>query len=155
MPPGSPGPRPSVARFSNQLIAGAGGRPADLPSQLGLSDGIRDRDDTELARGRGTAVLPRARDRAYHLGADRQPRRWLRENHRLTFGTHGELIDLVDDVLAFRPASGPSTAWTRWQQGEAAGYFRDFPAAADSQVAFRVNQIGVYAAGSMAADAAT
>ncbi len=66
-------------------------------------------------------------------------------NHRLTFGTHAERIDLVDDVLDV-----PGGLWTfgsldSLAQGTAASYLRDFTTVADSQVAFRVNQIGVYA----------
>ncbi len=45
----------------------------------------------------------------------------------------------------FRVGSGSSAAWTRWNRARRASYIRDFPTAADSQVAFRVNQIGVYA----------
>jgi hypothetical protein len=66
-------------------------------------------------------------------------------NHRLTFGTHAERIHLVDDVL-----DAPRGVWTfesldSLAAGTAASYARDFPAASDSRVAFRVNQIGVYA----------
>ena len=43
-------------------------------------------------------------------------------NHRLTFGTHGERIDLVDDVVGV-----PAGVWffdslDALEQGEAAGY---------------------------------
>jgi hypothetical protein len=65
-------------------------------------------------------------------------------NHRLTLGTHGELIDLVDDVVDL-----PGGVWffdslDSLAQGEAALYLRD-SAIAGAQVAFRVNQIGGYA----------
>ncbi len=65
-------------------------------------------------------------------------------NHRLTFGTHSELIDLVDDVLGI-----PGGVWffdnlDSLEARTASGYVRDFATAADSQVAFRVNQIGAY-----------
>jgi carboxypeptidase family protein len=68
----------------------------------------------------------------------------LAGNHRLTFGIHGERIDMVDDVLAF-----PGGVWffrnlDSLERGVASGYTRDFSTAADSQVAFRVNQIGFY-----------
>ena len=66
-------------------------------------------------------------------------------NHRLTFGTHAERIDLVDDVLDVPGGVWSFDSLDSLEQGTAAGYLRDFPAAADSQVAFRVNQIGVYA----------
>ena len=65
-------------------------------------------------------------------------------NHRLTLGIHGELIDLVDDVLAVPSGEWSFNSLDSLARGEAARYLRDFPAAADSQVAFRVNQIGVY-----------
>ncbi len=66
-------------------------------------------------------------------------------NHRLTFGTHAERIHLVEDVLDV-----PRGVWTfgsldSLAAGTPASYARDFPAAGDSRVAFRVNQIGVYA----------
>ena len=64
-------------------------------------------------------------------------------SHRLTFGFHGELIDLVDDVLI-----APTGFWffeslDSLAAGTAAFYTRT-RAAAGSQAAFRVNQIGVY-----------
>jgi hypothetical protein len=65
-------------------------------------------------------------------------------NHRLTFGTHGERIDLVDDVLIYPAGVWDAHSLDSLERGEASLYFRDFPTAADSQVAFRVNQIGVY-----------
>jgi hypothetical protein len=66
-------------------------------------------------------------------------------SHRLTFGTHAERIHLVENVLDV-----PRGVWTfqsldSLAAGTAASYARDFPAAGDSRVAFRVNQIGVYA----------
>ena len=65
------------------------------------------------------------------------------ENHRLTFGTHGELIDLVDNALA-----SPAGFWAfhdldSLALGEAFHYSRT-TATAGSQVAFSVKQIGVY-----------
>jgi carboxypeptidase family protein len=65
-------------------------------------------------------------------------------NHRLTLGTHAERIDMVDDVLIF-----PAGVWffddlESLEQGKASRYIRDFPIAADSQAAFRINQIGGY-----------
>jgi hypothetical protein len=64
-------------------------------------------------------------------------------NHRLTFGTHGELIDLVDDVVA-----SPAGFWAfhdldSLALGQAFHYSRTI-ATAGSQVAFSVKQIGVY-----------
>ena len=66
-------------------------------------------------------------------------------NHQLTFGTHAERIDLVDDVLQYPGGLWFFNSLDSLERGEAASYVRDFPAAADSQVAFRVNQIGGYA----------
>ena len=66
-------------------------------------------------------------------------------DHRLVFGTHLERIDLVDDVLALSGRHLVLRGPRRLEQGEPVGYSRDIPAAADSQVAFRVNQIGFYA----------
>ena len=65
-------------------------------------------------------------------------------NHQLTFGLHAERIDLVDDVLAT-----PAGVWffgslDSLERAEPSGYARAFSTAADSQVAFRVNQIGLY-----------
>ena len=124
---------------------GAGGRPADLPSQLRLSGGVPD-----------AATAPscsRAARRHTCQGLETGHTLWeitdnfgmAAGNHRLTFGTHAERIDLVDDVLDV-----PGGLWTfgsldSLAQGTAASYLRDFTAAGDSQVAFRVNQIGVYA----------
>ena len=66
-------------------------------------------------------------------------------NHRFTFGTHGERLDLVDDVLDVPGGLWVFTSLDSLAQGTAASYLRDFSAAGDSRVAFRVNQIGVYA----------
>jgi hypothetical protein len=64
-------------------------------------------------------------------------------DHRLTFGTHGEVIDLVDDAVEL-----PGGRWSfgdldSLARGEPNGYVRDLPVAG-SQVAFQVNQIGAY-----------
>ncbi len=66
-------------------------------------------------------------------------------SHRLTFGIHGERIDLVENP-GFLVTSG---LWffdslDSLEQGKASGYSRLVLTAADSQVAFRVNQVGVY-----------
>ena len=66
-------------------------------------------------------------------------------NHQLTIGTHAERIDLVDDVLPYPGGIWFFNSLDSLERGEAASYVRDFPAAADSLVAFRVNQIGGYA----------
>ena len=66
-------------------------------------------------------------------------------NHGFIFGIHGERIDLVDDVLPFPGGIWFFSSLDSLEQGQASGYIRDFPTAADSQVAFRVNQIGFYA----------
>lgn len=64
-------------------------------------------------------------------------------NHRLTVGTHGELIDLVDDAL-FSPAG----EWSfdnldSLAQGRASFYLRD-SVTAGLRAAFQVRQIGLY-----------
>ena len=64
-------------------------------------------------------------------------------DHQLTFGTHGELIDLVDDAL-----ESPAGFWAfdnldSLARGVASYYTRTV-ATAGSQVAFSVKQIGVY-----------
>ncbi|HTK42355.1 MAG TPA: carboxypeptidase regulatory-like domain-containing protein [Gemmatimonadales bacterium] len=65
-------------------------------------------------------------------------------NHQLTFGTHAERVDLVDDVL-FEPGGHWSfDSLDSLAMGQASGYARDFPVAGVSQVAFRVNQVGAY-----------
>jgi hypothetical protein len=66
-------------------------------------------------------------------------------NHRLTFGTHAERIHLVEDVLDVPRGVWSFNSLDSLASGTAASYARDFPAAGDSRVAFRVNQIGVYA----------
>jgi len=66
-------------------------------------------------------------------------------SHRLTFGTHGERIHLVDDVLDFPGGLWVFNSLDLLAQGTAASYTRDSSTAGDSRVAFRVNQIGVYA----------
>jgi hypothetical protein len=65
-------------------------------------------------------------------------------SHRLTFGTHGELIDLVDDALV-----SPAGQWTfesldSLELGQASSYARDLAGPAGAQVAFQVRQIGFY-----------
>ena len=64
-------------------------------------------------------------------------------DHRLTLGTHGELIDLVDDASQF-----PAGVWTfenldSLALGRASSYFRDSNESG-SRVAFRVTQLGFY-----------
>jgi hypothetical protein len=66
-------------------------------------------------------------------------------NHRLTFGTHAERIHLVEDVLDFPRGVWSFNSLDDLAAGTPASYARDFPAEGDSRVAFRVNQIGVYA----------
>ena len=65
-------------------------------------------------------------------------------NHRLILGVQGERIDMVDNVVGI-----PGGRWSfdnldSLEGEKASRYTRDFPVAADSQVKFRVNQIGVY-----------
>jgi hypothetical protein len=64
-------------------------------------------------------------------------------DHRLTFGTHGELIDLVDDVVGLPGGLWLFDSLDSLAQGEASLYLREMPTAG-SQLAFRVNQIGAY-----------
>ena len=64
-------------------------------------------------------------------------------DHRLTVGIHGELIDLVDDVVGL-----PGGLWSfgnldSLALGEPNGYVRDLPVAG-SQLAFQVNQMDAY-----------
>jgi Carboxypeptidase regulatory-like domain/TonB dependent receptor len=65
-------------------------------------------------------------------------------NHRLTFGVHGELIDLVDDALRSPAGTWLFDSLGALEQRAPSGYFRTI-ARAGSQVAFRANQIAVYA----------
>ena len=64
-------------------------------------------------------------------------------DHRLTFGTHGELIDLVDYA-----SEVPGGEWSfddldSLAAGRASSYIGDIPTAG-ARVAFRIEQIGVY-----------
>jgi hypothetical protein len=65
-------------------------------------------------------------------------------NHQLTFGTHAERIDLVDDALIEPGGHWFFTSLDSLAMRKASGYARDFPLAGASQVAFRVNQLGLY-----------
>ena len=69
-------------------------------------------------------------------------------SHRLTFGTHGELIDLVDDAVVL---SGRLLGLRNLDSLAQAKRIVLHPGLhhGRSQVAFRVKQIGVYAAGSV------
>jgi hypothetical protein len=65
-------------------------------------------------------------------------------SHRLTLGTHSELINLVDDALRF-----PAGRWSfddldALEQGRASSYVRDSLTANGPQVAFQVRQVGLY-----------
>ena len=130
-------------RFSNQLVlARVDDRRTCLPSSdfPGVS---LTQDGPELFAGGATTCL--GLETGHTLWEITDNFGMAAGNHRLTFGTHGERIDLVDDVLDV-----PGGLWTfgsldSLAQGKAASYLRDFPTVADSQVAFRVNQIGVYA----------
>ena len=64
-------------------------------------------------------------------------------NHRITFGTHGELIDLVENPLVHPVGVWFFDSLDSLAGGTASGYIRDFTVAG-SQVAFSVKQIGVY-----------
>jgi hypothetical protein len=65
-------------------------------------------------------------------------------SHRLTFGVHGERIDLVENP--------PGVSWGHWgfenldslEQARPSIYVRDYPFRTDEQLAFDVNQIGFY-----------
>jgi hypothetical protein len=66
-------------------------------------------------------------------------------SHRLTVGTHSELINLVDNALLF-----PAGQWTfddldALEQGRASSYVRDPVTPNGPQVAFQVRQAGFYA----------
>jgi hypothetical protein len=65
-------------------------------------------------------------------------------SHRLTFGVHGERIDMVENP--------PGATWGAWifesldslEQGRASYYLRHYPFRTGEQLAFDVNQIGFY-----------
>ena len=129
---------------------GTGGRPADLHPQLGLSGVSVGADEGVLFAGIAEGCS----------GAETGHTVWeltdnfgmAAGNHRLTFGIHGELIDLVDDVVASPGGFWSFDSLDSLAQGEADGYRRRLPIAG-SQVAFRVNQIGAYAPGPVDTDA--
>jgi hypothetical protein len=131
------------ARFSNQVVmARVDDRRTCLPSSAFPAVSLQ-ADDTELFAG--GALTCQGLETGHTLWEITDNFGMAAGNHRLTFGAHGERIDLVDDVLDF-----PGGVWTfgsldSLAQGTAASYLRDFTTVADSQVAFRVNQIGVYA----------
>jgi Carboxypeptidase regulatory-like domain/TonB dependent receptor len=65
-------------------------------------------------------------------------------NHRLILGVQGERIDMVDNVVGVPGGEWSFDNLDDLEQGQASRYTRDLPIAADSQVKFRINQIGVY-----------
>jgi hypothetical protein len=68
--------------------------------------------------------------------------------HRLTFGTHGELIHLVDAGLLFSGGVWTFDGLDALEQGTPGGYLRDLPGPLRPEGAradFRVRQIGMYA----------
>ena len=152
MPPGSPGPAAFGSRFSNELIlARVDDRRTCLPNS-GFP--------TVIACGPTRAMLL-AGVAGNCLGLETGHTLWeLTDNfgmaagsHRLTFGIHGELIDLVDDAVR-----SPTGFWffdslDSLEQGEASCYIRDLPVAgATGGVPREPDQR--LPAGSMAADAA-
>jgi hypothetical protein len=65
-------------------------------------------------------------------------------SHRLTFGIHGERIDLVEN-----PGLATRGVWSfenldSLESGAPSAYFRNSPTVADTQMVFRVDQIGFY-----------
>jgi hypothetical protein len=64
-------------------------------------------------------------------------------DHRLTLGTHGELIDLVDEASQFRAGVWTFENLDSLALGRASSYVRDSNTAG-SRVAFRVTQLGFY-----------
>jgi hypothetical protein len=65
-------------------------------------------------------------------------------NHRITVGVHGERIDLEDTPGGFGIGLWVFDSLGALEQGHAASYTRDFFTTADSQVSFRVSQVGGY-----------
>ena len=131
-----------AGRFSNRLIlARVDDRRTCRPNSRFPFVSVS-ADESELSAGR-RGLLPWPGNRAHDVGDHRQLRHGG-GNHGLIFGIHGERIDLVDDVLPFPGGIWFFSSLDSLEQGQASGYIRDFPTAADSQVAFRVNQIGFY-----------
>lgn len=64
-------------------------------------------------------------------------------DHRLTLGTHGELIDLVDDASEFQAGVWFFDDLDSLVRRKASSYLRD-SSTAGSRVAFRVTQLGFY-----------
>jgi hypothetical protein len=130
------------SRFSNELILARVDDQrtclpnSDFPTASVFADG------GEVAAG----VLPRC------IGLETGHTVWeitdnigmVAGNHQLTFGTHAERIDLVDDALIEPGGHWFFTSLDSLAMGQASRYVRDFPVAGASQVAFRVNQVGVY-----------
>jgi hypothetical protein len=65
-------------------------------------------------------------------------------NHRLTFGTHDELMDLVDDAAVLPNGEWRFESLDSLDQGIASSYNRDFGGPSGGQVKFRVQQLGLY-----------
>ena len=131
------------ARFSNQMLLA---RVDDRRTCLPIADfpGVSlSTDEAELFAG--TPGMCQGLETGHTLWEITDNFGMAVGNHRLTFGTHGERIDLVDDVLDVPGGLWVFTSLDSLAQGTAASYLRDFSAAGDSRVAFRVNQIGVYA----------
>jgi hypothetical protein len=66
-------------------------------------------------------------------------------NHRLTLGTHGELIDLVDNAVLRSAGRWFFDSLDSLAQGVSSFYQRDLPGPQGRQVGFTVRQIGLYA----------
>ena len=141
MRPGSPGPRPSVpATPTSSFWPGwTTGGPA-FPTRAFRTVDVG-ADEGEIVAGMPGSCLGLETGQTIWELTDNFG--MAAGNHRLTFGTHGELIDLVDDVLDHPAGFWFFDSLDSLARGEASCYSRDL-ATAGSQVAFRVNQIGVY-----------
>ena len=132
-----------ASRFSNKLIAArVDDRRTCVPNSRFSTVSLIE-SDTELLAGGALFCL--GRETGHTMWEITDNLGMVAGDHRLVFGTHLERIDLVDDVL-----TNPAGIWffeglDGLEQGEPVGYSRDIPATDDSQVSFRVNQIGFYA----------
>ena len=135
------------ARFTNQMVAGAGGRPADLPSQLGLSRGVPggQRRSRAVRRRRRAPRTARASRPGIRSGRSPTTSAWRRGTIGSPSGPMPSGSTWWRTCWTSPAASGPSVAWTRWQRARRRVTYGTSPPRATRSVAFRVNQIGVYA----------
>ncbi len=65
-------------------------------------------------------------------------------SHALTFGVHGERIDLSENVSLYAAGSWEFESLESLALNQPVRYTRDFLSAGDSRVAFRIDQISAY-----------